>query len=48
MRRKKIKLYNGSSVNDLINMKKIKIANIHFQGASKKYLNRFSKYRLKY
>ncbi len=48
MRRKKIKLYNGSSVNDLINMKKIKIANIHFQGGSKKYLNRFSKYRLKY
>ena len=48
MRRKKIKLYNGSSVNDLINMKKIKIANIHFQGGSKKYLNRFAKYRLKY
>ena len=48
MRRKKIKLYNGSSVNDLINMKKIKIANIHFQGGSKKYLNRFLKYRLKY
>lgn len=48
MRRKKIKLYNGNSVNDLINLKIIKIANIHFQGTSKKYLNRFSKYRLKY
>mgnify|MGYP001273889018 CR=1 FL=1 len=48
MRRKKIKLYNGNSVNDLINLKKIKIGNIHFQGTSKKYLNRFSKYRLKY
>ena len=48
MRRKKIKLYKGNSVNDLINLKKIKIANIHFQGTSKKYLNRFSKYRLKY
>ena len=47
-RRKKIKLYNGNSVNDLINLKIIKIANIHFQGTSKKYLNRFSKYRLKY
>tara|TARA_X000001036_G_scaffold415246_1_gene431181 strand:- start:793 stop:1659 length:867 start_codon:yes stop_codon:yes gene_type:complete len=47
-RRKKIKLYNGNSVNDLINLKKIKIANIHFQGTSKKHLNRFSKYRLKY
>ena len=48
MRRKKIKLYDGNSVNDLINLKIIKIANIHFQGTSKKYLNRFSKYRLKY
>jgi hypothetical protein len=48
MRIKKIKLYDGNSVNDLINLKIIKIANIHFQGTSKKYLNRFSKYRLKY
>ena len=48
MKRQKIKLYNGNSINDLINFKKVKVANIHFQGTSKKYLNRFSKYRLKY
>ena len=48
MRRKKIKLYNGNSVYDLIKSKKIKIANIHFQGSSKNHLNRYSKYRLKY
>ena len=28
--------------------KKIKIANIHYQGTSKKYLNRYTKYKLKY
>lgn len=48
MSRKKIKLYNGSSVYDLINSKKIKIANIHFQGKLKKDLNKYTKYRLRY
>lgn len=48
MKRQRIKIYSGNSVNDLINLKKVKIANIHFQGTAKKYLNRFLKYRLKY
>lgn len=48
MKRKKIKIFNGNSVYDLSNSKKIKIANIHFQGSSKKHLNRFTKYKLKY
>ncbi len=48
MSRKKIKLYNGSSVYDLINSKKIKIVNIHFQGTLKKDLNKYTKYRLRY
>lgn len=48
MKRKIIRLYNGNSVYDLINLKKVKIANIHFQGSSKKYLNKYTKYRLKY
>lgn len=48
MKRKKIKIFDGNSVYDLIKSKKIKIANIHFQGTSKIFLNRYTKYKLKY
>ena len=41
-----IKIYNGNSVNDLVDRKFVRIANIHFQGGAKKQLNRFSKYKL--
>ncbi len=46
MKKGRIKIYNGNSINDLVNNKKIKIANIHYQGKAKKYLNRFTKFKL--
>lgn len=47
-RKGRVKIYNGNSVNDLIENKIVRIANIHFQGSAKKQLNRFTKYRLSY
>ena len=43
-----IKIYKGNLVKDIVNNKFIRIANIHFQGKSKKYLNMTTKYKLKY
>ncbi len=44
----KLQIYKGNSVFDVIKNKKIKICNIHYQGGSKRFLNRFTKYRLNY
>lgn len=46
MSKNKIKIYPGNKVNDLIRNKTIKLANIHFQGKAKVYLNRFTRLRL--
>ena len=46
--KKGIRIYNGNKVKDIINNKYFRIANIHFQGTSKKYLNRYTKFKLKY
>lgn len=40
------KYSNNNKVNDLIRNKTIKLANIHFQGKAKVYLNRFTRLRL--
>lgn len=48
MKNNRIKIYNGNLVNDVVNDKKIKVANIHYQGMAKRYLNRLSKLRLRY
>ena len=45
MKKGKIRIYRNNLVYDIINNKKVKIANIHFQGAGKKYLNRYTKYK---
>jgi len=44
----KLKIYKGNSVADIIKNKKIKICNIHYQGGSKQFVNRFTKYKLSY
>jgi len=46
MSKNRIKIYFGMKVNDLVRNKTIKLANIHFQGKAKVYLNRFTKYKL--
>lgn len=48
MKKKKIKIYKGNLINDIINNHKVRIANIHFQGSAKKFLNKSLKYKLKY
>ncbi len=45
MKKGKIRIYRNNLVYDIVNNKKVKIANIHFQGAGKKYLNRYTKYK---
>lgn len=42
----RLKIYSGKKILDLERNKKVSICNIHFQGASKRYLNRFTKYKL--
>lgn len=44
----KMKIYNRDSILDMYLNQKLKICNIHFQGGAKKYLNRFTKYKVKY
>ncbi len=45
MKRKKLKIYSNGYIRNIMDDKKIAIGNIHFQGASKKNLNRFTKLR---
>tara|TARA_B100000902_G_scaffold34280_1_gene41268 strand:+ start:1698 stop:2570 length:873 start_codon:yes stop_codon:yes gene_type:complete len=45
MKKGKIRIFRNNLVYDIVNNKKVKIANIHFQGAGKKYLNRYTKYK---
>ena len=42
------KIHNGMFLYNIVNKEYNKIVNIHFQGKSKKYLNIFTKYKLKY
>lgn len=41
----KIKIYKDKSVLDIVKNKKFKLANIHFQGSSKKYLNKLATFK---
>jgi len=42
------KIYNGMFLFDIINKKYCRIINIHYQGKSKRFLNSFTKYKLKF
>ena len=44
----KLKIFNGNKIYDLENNEKIKVCNIHYQGSAKKFLNRFTKFKVKY
>jgi len=48
LKKGRIQIFNGNKILDLSNNKKIEICNIHFQGAAKKHLNYYQKFKLSY
>ena len=48
LKNNKIKIFNGSKVNDISRNKMLNLCNIHFQGPAKKNLNKFTKLKLNY
>ena len=44
----KLKIFKGNKIHDLVNNEKLKVCNVHYQGSAKKFLNRYTKFRLKY
>ncbi len=48
LKNNKIKIFNGSKINDISRNKMLNLCNIHFQGSAKKNLNKFTKFKLNY
>ena len=44
----KLKIFKGNKIHDLVNNEKLKVCNVHYQGSAKKFLNRYTKFRLRY
>jgi len=48
LKNNKLKIFEGNKILDIVENEKIKVCNIHYQGSSKKYLKRYTKYFLKF